>query len=171
MCASTLSHPLFRQRLRGTHLRNRLVLSRPTRRRRIVDFGRRLACARSWAGWRSAAGCCQADAKGAHPFHVVAALEAGIALFGLAIPLALPYIQQAYLTIAEPGAGSVTLRAIVCFLILTPPTMLMGATLPAIARWLGHDDRGASVGLDVYGEPRRRRHRHRARRLLPAARA
>ena len=85
--------------------------------------------------------------KGAHPFRVVAALEAGIAILGLAIPLALPYIQQVYLTLAEPGAGSITLRAIVCFLVLTPPTMLMGATLPAIARWLGHDDRGASVGL------------------------
>jgi len=84
--------------------------------------------------------------KGAHPFRVVAALEAGIAILGLAIPFALPYIQQVYLTLAEPGAGSITLRAIVCCLVLTPPTMLMGATLPAIARWLGHDDRGA-VGL------------------------
>ena len=76
--------------------------------------------------------------KGTHPFRVVAALEAGIALFGIAIPLALPYIQQVYLTLAEPGAGAITLRAVVCFLVLTPPTMLMGATLPAIARWLGH---------------------------------
>ena len=39
---------------------------------------------------------------------VVAALEAGIALFGIAIPLALPYIQQGYLTLAEPGAGRIT---------------------------------------------------------------
>ena len=81
--------------------------------------------------------------KGAHPFRVVAALEAAIALLGIAIPIALPYIQQVYLTLAEPGAGSVTLRAIVCFLILTPPTMLMGATLPAIAR----RQNAESVGL------------------------
>ncbi len=73
--------------------------------------------------------------KGTHPFRVVAALEVGIAIFGIAIPLALPYIQQVYLTLAEPGAGAITLRAVVCFLVLTPPTMLMGATLPAIARW------------------------------------
>ena len=72
--------------------------------------------------------------KGTHPFRVVAALEAGIAFFGIAIPLALPYIQQVYLTLAEPGAGAITLRAVVCLLVLTPPTMLMGATLPAIAR-------------------------------------
>lgn len=69
----------------------------------------------------------------AHPLRVVAALEAGIALLGIAIPLALPYIQQAYLTLAEPGAGAVALRALVCFAVLAPPTMLMGATLPAIA--------------------------------------
>ena len=56
-------------------------------------------------------------------------------------------IQQVYLTLAEPGAGAITLRAIVCFLVLTPPTMLMGATLPAIARWLGRDDAAPRSGL------------------------
>src|SRR4026209_2598786 len=83
----------------------------------------------------------------AHPFRVVAALELGIAMFGIAIPLALPYIQRVYLTLAEPGASAVTLRALVCFVVLTPPTMLMGATLPAIARWKskGHD--AESMGL------------------------
>lgn len=86
--------------------------------------------------------------KGAHPFRVVAALEAGIALFGIAIPIALPYIQQVYLTLAEPGAGAITLRAIVCFLVLTPPTMLMGATLPATARWC---TRAESVGMLYMG--------------------
>ncbi len=85
--------------------------------------------------------------KGAHPLRVVAALEAGIAILGAAIPIALPYIQQVYLTLAEPGASSVTLRAIVCVLILTPPTMLMGATLPAIARWLAHGRAAESVGF------------------------
>src|SRR5688500_19299070 len=81
--------------------------------------------------------------KGAHPFMVVAALEAGIALFGITAPFALPYIQQFYLTLAEPGAGAITLRAVVCFLMLTPPTMLMGATLPAIARAV----RAESIGF------------------------
>ena len=83
----------------------------------------------------------------AHPFTVVAALEAGIGCFGAAIPIALPYIQQAYLTIAEPGLASVALRAIVCVIVLTPPTMLMGATLPAIARWWSNQHDARSVGL------------------------
>ena len=85
--------------------------------------------------------------KGAHPFKVVAALEAGIALFGIAIPISLPYIQQAYLTLAEPGAGAISLRSVVCFLVLTPPTMLMGATLPAIARWRANGRGPESIGL------------------------
>jgi spermidine synthase len=72
--------------------------------------------------------------KGTHPLRVVAALELGIAALGVVIPIALPWIQRLYLTLAEPGSSAVALRAVVCFLVLTPPTMLMGATLPAIAR-------------------------------------
>ena len=84
--------------------------------------------------------------KDAHPLRVVAALEVGIAALGVIIPIALPWIQQAYLTLAEPGSSAVMLRALVCFLVLTPPTMLMGATLPAIAR--GYQSASArSVGL------------------------
>jgi spermidine synthase len=70
----------------------------------------------------------------AHPLRIIALLEAGIAAFGLLIPLALPYVQQAYLAIVGYGFGAVLLRAAVCTLVLTPPTMLMGATLPIAAR-------------------------------------
>ena len=82
-----------------------------------------------------------------HPLRVVAILESGIALLGLAIPLALPYIHQAYMTIAEPGANAIALRAVVCALVLVPPTMLMGATLPAIARRKSDGSEAESVGL------------------------
>jgi spermidine synthase len=82
-----------------------------------------------------------------HPLRVVAILEAGIALLGAMIPLALPYIQQAYMTMAEPGANAIALRAVVCALVLVPPTMLMGATLPAIARRRSGGDEAESVGL------------------------
>ncbi|HEX8026875.1 MAG TPA: fused MFS/spermidine synthase [Vicinamibacterales bacterium] len=85
--------------------------------------------------------------RGMHPFRVVAALEAGIALLGITIPLALPYIQQVYLLLASPGENAVILRAIVCVIVLTPPTMLMGATLPAIARWHSTKHDAESVGL------------------------
>jgi len=70
----------------------------------------------------------------AHPLRVIAVLEAGIGVLGVAIPIALPYVQQAYVSIVGYGFGAVLLRAAVCALILTPPTMLMGATLPIAAR-------------------------------------
>jgi spermidine synthase len=70
----------------------------------------------------------------AHPLRVIAVLEAGIAAFGVLIPIALPYVQQAYVAMIGYGFGAVLLRAAVCALVLTPPTMLMGATLPIVAR-------------------------------------
>ena len=106
--------------------------------------------------------------KGAHPFKVVAALEAGIALFGIAIPLALPYIQQVYLTLAEPGAGAITLRARGVLPRAHAADDADGSNAAgdrAMARAQREIDR-----LPLHGEPRRRRHRYAARRLLPAAR-
>lgn len=79
-----------------------------------------------------------------HPLRVVAALEAGIAALGILIPLVLPYVQQAYLTMVGYGYAGVLLRAAACAMVLTPPTMLMGATLPAISRWFDRRDEAAS---------------------------
>src|SRR5688572_15568251 len=70
----------------------------------------------------------------AHPLRVIALLEAGIAACGLLIPIALPLVQQAYLSVVGHGFNAVMLRAVVCAVVLTPPTMLMGATLPIISR-------------------------------------
>jgi spermidine synthase len=80
----------------------------------------------------------------AHPLRVVAVLEAGIAVLGLLIPFALPVVQQAYVAAVGYGYGGILLRALVCGLVLTPPTMLMGATLPVVARWLSSSRDGAS---------------------------
>ncbi len=85
-----------------------------------------------------------------HPLRVVAALEAGIGVLGLIIPLTLPYVQQAYVAMVGYGYAGVMLRALACAVVLTPPTMLMGATLPAISRWFGADREGASAVGFVY---------------------
>lgn len=79
-----------------------------------------------------------------HPLRIVALLELGIAAFGILIPVALPVVHQAYVAVVGYGYGGILLRAFVCALILTPPTMLMGATLPVIARWLAGRREGAS---------------------------
>ena len=78
-----------------------------------------------------------------HPLRVVAALEAGIAAFGILIPLVLPYVQQAYVAMVGYGYAGVLLRATACAVVLTPPTMLMGATLPAISRWFARRSEAA----------------------------
>ena len=83
-----------------------------------------------------------------HPLRVVAALELGIAAIGLAMPFVLPFVQSGYVAVTGYGYSGVLLRAAVCGLVLLPPTMLMGATLPAASRWLGATREGASrVGL------------------------
>ena len=92
-------------------------------------------------------------------------------LFGILIPLALPYVQQAYVALGglrrrRGPASSGGLRVV-----LTPPTMLMGATLPAISRWLDQRHEARVIGrLPLHRQHRRRRRGHSARRVLPAPR-
>ena len=71
-----------------------------------------------------------------HPLRVYAALELGIGVFGLLALVAVPAIGDLYTRIAGTGRASLFLRAIVAGICLLPPTILMGATLPAIARWV-----------------------------------
>ena len=86
-----------------------------------------------------------------HPLRVYAWLELGIALSGLAVLYAMPAITQIYLANAAPGLWGILLRGLVCAACLLPPTLFMGATLPAIARWVEATPRGVSwLGL-FYG--------------------
>jgi spermidine synthase len=83
-----------------------------------------------------------------HPLRVVAALEAGIGVLGILIPLALPFVRYAYVALAGYGYGNLLLRALVCAIVLLPPTMLMGATLPAISRWTsGLGEKPGAIGF------------------------
>ena len=72
-----------------------------------------------------------------HPLRVYAGLELAIGALGLILLVALPGLQAVYLAAVGYGLGGVLLRAVVCIACLLPPTMLMGATLPAVARWTG----------------------------------
>ena len=85
------------------------------------------------------------------PLGAIAVLEAGMAMLGILIPLLLPVVQQAYVASVGYGFGAVLLRAGVCALILTPPTMLMGATLPIIARMLSADAVGRIYSANLAG--------------------
>ena len=71
-----------------------------------------------------------------HPLRVYAYLELGIGLCGLFVLFAVPVVGDLYTKIAGTGQANLFLRAIVAAIMLLPPTLLMGATLPAIARWV-----------------------------------
>ena len=86
-----------------------------------------------------------------HPLRVYALLEAGIGVMGLLILFLLPYIGGVYTAIGGPGLSGLILRGVVCAIVLLPPTVLMGATLPAIARWVEATPRGVSWLGFFYG--------------------
>jgi spermidine synthase len=87
-----------------------------------------------------------------HPLKVYAALELGIGVLGLLVLFAVPVVARLYLVGApESAAGglvSLILRGVVAGACLLPPTLLMGGSLPAIARWLETTPEGVSrLGL------------------------
>jgi spermidine synthase len=86
-----------------------------------------------------------------HPLKVYAALEAGIGLFGIIVLFAVPALGFAYTQIAGTGQANLILRAIVAGICLVPPTLLMGATLPAISRWVSATPRGVAWLGFFYG--------------------
>ena len=71
-----------------------------------------------------------------HPLRVYAALEGAIGVMGILVLLVLPYAGGIYTSIAVHGMSGLLLRGVVAAICLLPPTILMGATLPAIARWV-----------------------------------
>ncbi len=86
-----------------------------------------------------------------HPLRVYAWLELGIAVSGLAVLVAVPAVGRLYTSLAGHGLSGIMLRAGVSGLCLLPPTILMGATLPAIARWVEATPRGVAWLGFFYG--------------------
>jgi spermidine synthase len=83
-----------------------------------------------------------------HPLRVYAYLEAGIGALGIALLGVLRLIGVLYVAVVGYGPVGILFRALVCLICLLPPTVLMGATLPAISRWLETTRDGTSrMGL------------------------
>jgi len=86
-----------------------------------------------------------------HPLRVYAALEFATGVVAVIVVFAVPLAGGLYTASIGHGLPGLVLRALVCALCLLPPTILMGATLPAIARWTSPSGRGVSwLGL-LYG--------------------
>jgi len=86
------------------------------------------------------------------PLHVYAALEVAIGIWGLVVLLLLPGVNGVYASVTPPGVSDMLVRAALCALVLLPPTILMGATLPAISRHVETTREGVSwMGLFYTG--------------------
>ena len=79
-----------------------------------------------------------------HPLRVYALLEVGIGVLGLAVLFGMPHVEYVYTSYAGHGLPGFLLRGLVAGVCLLPPTFLMGATLPAIARWVETGPEGVS---------------------------
>ena len=86
-----------------------------------------------------------------HPLFVYALLEVGIGIAGIAILFGMPLVDRLYTAVVGYGMPALLLRGAVCTLCLLPPTMLMGATLPAMARWVETTPQGISWLGFFYG--------------------
>lgn len=91
-----------------------------------------------------------------NPLKTYAVLELLIALCGLAILVILPAIGRMYWSHSGSGYASVAVRGVLALFVLLPPTVLMGATLPAIARGVkttpsGLSRLGFAYGANTFG--------------------
>jgi spermidine synthase len=86
-----------------------------------------------------------------HPLRVYALLEVAIALCGLAMLPAMPIVQHVYTSVVGHGIPGLLLRGLFAALCLLPPTVMMGATLPAAARWVEASARGIAWMGYFYG--------------------
>jgi spermidine synthase len=86
-----------------------------------------------------------------HPLRVYAKIELAIAACGVVVLFLIPQIDRLYAAVATFGWTGVLPRAIVAALCLLPPTLLMGASLPAMARWIETTPQGIAWLGFFYG--------------------
>jgi spermidine synthase len=82
------------------------------------------------------------------PLRVYAVLELGVAALGILALFGVPLVGRLYLAGATTGLIGLVLRGTVAAVCLLPPTVLMGASLPAIGRSVESTPKGVSrLGL------------------------
>src|SRR6187200_59158 len=86
-----------------------------------------------------------------HPLKVYACLELGIGAIGILVLFGMPLLTGLYTAIAGTGITGILLRGVAAAICLLPPTLLMGATLPAMARWVRTTPEGVSWLGFFYG--------------------
>ncbi|HEX3745146.1 MAG TPA: fused MFS/spermidine synthase [Bryobacteraceae bacterium] len=92
-----------------------------------------------------------ARARDMHPLRVYALLELGIGACGILALIVIPLLDRVYVTAVGHGMPAILFRALICAICLMPPTILMGASLPAAARWVESTPEGVSWLGMLYG--------------------
>ena len=86
-----------------------------------------------------------------HPLRVYAVIELGIGVLGILVLHLVPLVGGVYTAWSGYGLKGFVLRGAVAAACLMPPTLLMGATLPALARQINTTDDGVSWLGFFYG--------------------
>src|SRR5215467_12711833 len=86
-----------------------------------------------------------------HPLRVYAVLELAIAAIALMVLYGLPLLSEFYAQHVGADTAGIWQRCLIAALCLLPPTVLMGATLPAVARWVRSTPEGVSWLGFFYG--------------------
>ena len=86
-----------------------------------------------------------------HPLRVYAFLELGIGVMGLVILFGMPLLATIYTAWGGSGVFGLVFRGIAASICLLPPTIMMGATLPAMSRWVETSPQGVAWLGYFYG--------------------
>ncbi len=89
--------------------------------------------------------------QSSNPLRLYSYLELGVAGLGALVPLMVLILEPAYIKAATtlPGGMITILRVLLTFMLLLPPTFLMGGTLPVLSRFLvRHSEKlGRNLGM------------------------
>src|SRR5512132_3434067 len=86
-----------------------------------------------------------------HPLRVYAYLELGIGVAGVLLLFGMPLLGGLYFHWGGGGVTGILLRGVAAAICLLPPTLAMGATLPAISRWVESTPEGVAWLGFFYG--------------------
>jgi spermidine synthase len=90
-------------------------------------------------------------ARQMHPLRVYALVELGIGACGILALILIPLLDSVYVAAVGHGLPAILFRGLICAICLLPPTILMGASLPAAARWVESTPEGVSWLGFLYG--------------------
>jgi spermidine synthase len=86
-----------------------------------------------------------------HALKVYAAVEAGTGAMALVVLWTMPLAVRVFFAASSAGLPGMMLRGLLSGLMLLPPTILMGASLPALTRWIEATPEGVAWWGLLYG--------------------